>query len=413
MRAVVVRVGLFTGGLLALVGCRPVLVNVPEPGHGVIDTGVFDPPEVSDDGNVVAFGTGDYLTAEDHAGEEDVYVRDVHRQDTQMMSVSPDGYNGGTNPHISGDGRYVAWSGWFPSTSVSPPPGTIGTSVYVRDRVTGELEQIGIPEHLQLPAGGFGLLDHDGSHIVFWCHPQPRDEIPVSVCLQDRGTLETTVVSRRTDGEIVRAFVVPMSISDDGRRVAFVAPFADVVPGSSDTRQQLFVRDVVAGVTHPVTISPSVLSGDLDGRLSGDGAAAVVWQVAPPYHLVHKDLVTGAVHRVDQSRCGDAAPSPDYAWASITDNGDVVAFQSGSDSLVPHDTNGHSDVFVWRARAPCVLQRVSIGPGLREGDGDSYWPAVSGDGSSVAFVSAATNFVRDDTIGAADAFVVRLAPGVS
>jgi len=123
-------------------------------------------------------------------------------------------------------------------------------------------------------------------------------------------------------------------------------------------------------------------------------------------------LVTGAVHRVAQSGCGDAAPTPDYAWASITDNGDVVAFQSGSDNLVPHDTNGHSDVFVWRAKAPCLLQRVSMGPELREGDGDSYWPAVSGDGSSVAFVSAATNLMRDDTNGAPDVFVVRLAPGM-
>ena len=137
-----------------------------------------------------------------------------------------------------------------------------------------------------------------------------------------------------------------------------------------------------------------------------------MWQREPPYHIVHKDLVTGAVHRVDQSRCGDAAPTPDYAWASITDNGDVVAFQSGSDNLVPHDTNGHSDIFVWRAKAPCLLQRVSMGPELREGDGDSYWPAVSGDGSSVAFVSAATNLMRDDTNGAPDVFVVRLAPGM-
>jgi hypothetical protein len=90
-----------------------------------------------------------------------------------------------------------------------------------------------------------------------------------------------------------------------------------------------------------------------------------------------------------------------------------VAFQSGSEALVPHDTNRHDDVFVWRAARPCVLQRVSLGPGLGEGDGHSYWPAVSGDGSTVAFVSEATNMVRDDTNGAPDAFVVRLVPGVS
>jgi WD40-like Beta Propeller Repeat len=402
-----VRAGLCTALLIVVAGCRPVLVNVPEPGHGVIGSGVIDPPDVSDDGNVVVFVTSDYLTAEDHEGTWDVYARDLRRRETALMSVSPDGgqdYCGVFPPYISGDGRYVAFATCSGFPTVPPPPGTIGTGVYVKDRVTGALEHIGLSG---LPGGGFGLLDDDGSHIVIWCFPTP-DEVPVSACLQDRRTRETTVVARRTDGQIVRAFVIPMSISDDGRLVAFVAPFAAVVPGSSDTRQQLFVRDVTAGVTSPVTIDPSVLAGDLEGRLSGDGTAAVVWQTAPPYRIVHKDLVTGAVHRVDQAQCVDVAPSPTYALASISDDGDVVAFQSGSEALVPHDTNGHDDVFVWRAQIPCLLQRVSMGPGFREGDGDSYWPAVSGDGSSVAFVSQATNLVSDDTNGASDAFIVRI-----
>jgi hypothetical protein len=70
MRTVsVVRAVLVTGGLLALVGRHPVLVNVAEPGHGVIGTGVSgDLPDLSDDGNVVSFVTSDYLTAEDHEG---------------------------------------------------------------------------------------------------------------------------------------------------------------------------------------------------------------------------------------------------------------------------------------------------------------------------------------------------------
>ena len=413
MRALsVVRAGLVTLGVLALVGCHPVLVNIAEPGHGVIGTGVSDLPDLSDDGNVVSFVTSDYLTAEDTEGTWDTYVRDLHRRDTALMSVTPDGGQdpcGVLNPAISGDGRYVAWSACSGYPNTPPPPGTVGTNMFVKDRVTGALEQIGIPEQLQMSGGGFGFLDEDGSHIVIWCSPTP-DEVPISVCLQDRRTSDTTVVARRTDGQIVRAFVVPTSISDDGRLVAFVAPFADVVPGSSDTRQQLFVRDVAGGITSPVTIDPSELPGDLDGRISGDGTAAVLWQTAPPYHIVHKDLVTGAVHRVDQAGCRNVAPSPTYALASISDDGDVVTFQSGSEALVPHDTNGHDEVFVWRTRAPCALRRVSLGPGLREGDGDSYWPAVSGDGSTVAFVSAATNMVRDDTNGAADAFVVTLAP---
>ena len=405
--------GALTAAVLApLVGCLPEVVNVPERGHGVVGTGVHHLPELSDDGNVVAFQTSDYLTAEDGDGTWDVYARDVRRQETALMSVSPDGAQdpcGSNNPSLSGDGRYVAWSGCSEPATVAPPPGTVGTKTYVKDRATGVLEQVGIPEELQMGGGGFGLLDHDGSHIVLWCFPGIED-VPVAVCVQDRRTHETDVASRRTDGEIVRAFTVPTSISDDGRLVAFTAPYADVVPGTSDTRSQLFVHDVVAGATSPVTIDPAVLPGDLEGRVSGDGTAAVLWQTAPPYHVVHKDLVTGAVRRVDQAGCRDVAPSPAHALAAISDDGDVVAFQSGSAELVAGDANGREDVFVWHVALPCTLRRVSVGPRLLEGDGNSYWPALSGDGGSVAFVSEATNLVRDDTNGTPDAFVLRLGP---
>jgi hypothetical protein len=410
-RRFLLLVGLWVAMLLGVAACRPVLVNVAEPGHGVIGTGVIDPPDVSDDGDVVAFLTSDYLTSDDHAGTWDVYARDLRRKDTQLLSVTPSGGQdgcGSINPSISGDGHHVAWSACSGFPDVPPPPGTVGTRVFVKDRGTGTLEQIGIPEHLQLVGGGWGLLDHDGSHIVIGCFPT-SGEVPFSACLQDRRTGETVVVARRTDGQIVRAFATPTSISDDGRLVAFLARSADVIAGSSDSRQQLFVRDVVAGVTNRVTIGPTVLSGDLDGRISGDGSAAVVWQTEPPYHIVHKDLLTGAVHRVDQSRCTEVMPSTTYALASISDDGNVVAFQSRS-ALVPHDTNGLDDVFVWRSGTPCTLQRVSTSAVLRQGDGDSYWPTVNGAGTSVVFVSEATNLVPDDTNGAADAFVVRIAP---
>jgi hypothetical protein len=42
------------------------------------------------------------------------------------------------------------------------------------------------------------------------------------------------------------------------------------------------------------------------------------------------------------------------------------------------------------------------------GNNESYWPLVSGDGKSVAFVSSATNLVSGDTNGQPDAFLVRI-----
>ena len=82
-----------------------------------------------------------------------------------------------------------------------------------------------------------------------------------------------------------------------------------------------------------------------------------------------------------------------------------IAFSSGSADLVGRP-NGLSDVFVWRAGRPCSVELLSKGGGGKPADDESYWPAVSGNGRVVAFVSEATNLVRDDTNGLADAFVV-------
>lgn len=398
--------------VLVAAGCRPVLVNVPEAGHGVVGTGVSGPAVISDDGRVVAFETSDFLTADDDEGVADVYVRDVGRRRTDLVSRSPGGVQdwcGIRPPHLSGDGRSVAWATCAGYPDVPPPPGTVGTGVVVRDRASGTMEQIGTAEGAGFVAAGFGLLDQDASHVVTWCFPQEPGPPITSACVHDRSTGETTLVSRRADGTLVPGFTVPVSISDDGARVAFTARVDQVVPGAADTRVQLFVRDVRAGTTTPVTIDPSVLAGDVEGRLSGDGTAAVVWQAGAPHHVVHVDLVTGVVRRVDQARCADAGASR-AGWASISDDGDVVAFESSVAGLVPNDTNGVSDVFVWRTAAPCRVQRVSVDVRFRQGDGASYWPEVSGDGATVAFVSEASNLARDDMDGVADAFVVRIGP---
>ena len=413
MRRSTARVGAISLGVIALLGCRPVAVNLPEPDHGMLAVGVTGRPGLSDDGDVVAFESSDFLSGEDDLNKSDIWARDVRDGHTQLMSISPGGAQdpcGSSIPVISGDGRSVSWSACSGLWDVPPPPGTVGTNLFVRDRSTGAVEHIGIPEELGFQGGGWGLLDDDATHIVLGCDPGPRPTVLASVCVQDRRTHETTVVARRTDGQIVPGFVSPTSISDDGNLVTFAAPVRSVIPGSTDNRLQLFVRDVAAGVTQQVIIDPAILPSHLEGRISGDGTAAVVWQTGPPYHVAHKDLVTGAVRRVDQADCTDVAPSTDSPFASISDDGDVVAFHSTSAELVANDTNGHEDVFVWRAGHPCTLQRVSVDLGVREGDGDSYWPEVSGDGSSVAFVSAATNFPNDPTPDAVDAFVVRIGP---
>ena len=92
----------------------------------------------------------------------------------------------------------------------------------------------------------------------------------------------------------------------------------------------------------------------------------------------------GDVERVSVATSG-AQGDGDSTAPSISHTGDVVAFQSRASTLVGGDGNGGVDVFT-RRRAGQHTERVSSVPGVSAG---STRPAVSADGSSVAFESFA------------------------
>lgn len=67
-----------------------------------------------------------------------------------------------------------------------------------------------------------------------------------------------------------------------------------------------------------------------------------------------------------------------------------VAFVSEASNLVPGDTNGVADVFVYELRSGKIT-RVSVNSRGAQADGPSYDVSVSGDCRRVAFTSSATN----------------------
>jgi len=85
-------------------------------------------------------------------------------------------------------------------------------------------------------------------------------------------------------------------------------------------------------------------------------------------------------------------------------NGRFIAFDSLASNLVVGDTNAIDDVFV-RDRQTGTTERVSVASDGTQGDAQSNGPAISADGRFVAFTSIASNLVPGDTNGVADAFV--------
>ena len=94
---------------------------------------------------------------------------------------------------------------------------------------------------------------------------------------------------------------------------------------------------------------------------------------------------------------------------SVSADGTLVAFASGSPNLVAGDTNGVRDVFV-RNLATGTTTRVSLGAG-GQANGASSNARISADGRFVVFTSLASNLVAGDTNGVADVFERDLATG--
>lgn len=88
----------------------------------------------------------------------------------------------------------------------------------------------------------------------------------------------------------------------------------------------------------------------------------------------------------------------------LNENGRLVSYYSSATNLVPGDTNGVRDIFVYD-RHTQQTTRISVRTGGGQANGESLDPAMSANGRYVAFRSAATNLVPGDTNGAIDVFV--------
>jgi Tol biopolymer transport system component len=235
------------------------------------------------------------------------------------------------------------------------------------------------------------------------------------VFVRDRVAGTTTRVSVATGGGQGNGRSDLPSISRDGRYVAFFSEATNLVTGDTNGRSDVFVRDLVAGSTRRVSVTTGggQANGDSEFPSISDNGQQVAFGSAASnlvsgdgnglHDIFVRDLTAGTTRRVSVSSSG-AGGNGASLFPAISGNGNVVAFVSDATNLVPGDTNGNRDVFV-RVRSANLTQIVSIGAGGEPADNLSAEPAVSRNGRYVAFDSSASNLVEGDTNGLQDVFV--------
>jgi Tol biopolymer transport system component len=233
----------------------------------------------------------------------------------------------------------------------------------------------------------------------------------------------TTLVTLSSAGNQANQDSGQPSISRDGRRVAFISYATNLVGNTPASGSNVYVRDLASGTTELVSIGISGSDANseaarptlsADGRFvafESDASNLVSGDTNAVSDIFVRDTLTGATVRTSVTANGAQGAGPSY-YASLSGDGQLVAFQSETSNFAPSDTNNQSDVFV-KNLATGDLTLASITLTGTSADGASFEPSISGDGRWLAFSSSAANLISADQGGAIDIFVRDLSGGTT
>lgn len=235
--------------------------------EGEAANGISHNAVISADGQFVAFvSEATNLVTEDTNDWLDIFVYDRQAGQIERVNVSENGQqsNGWSHhPDISADGRFVAFVS--EATNLVPEDGG-ATSIFVYDRLTGEVERIGdgnrafishdghwlavenhtgrsyiydrqtgTTQYLQIPWAIVGDISADGRYLVFTTSGDAQ------ILFYDRETGQTQLISVALDNTPSYGFAP--SLSADGQVVAFISIMDNLVADDTNGGFDIFVHE--------------------------------------------------------------------------------------------------------------------------------------------------------------------------
>ena len=303
-------------------------------------------------------------------------------------------------PSLSADGTRVA----FISNGTNLIPGTLTIGhAYLRDRTNGTTTRITVRPDGSESSQGTTLVKiaANGRHVVF--RSRANDLVPGDtntaddVFVRDLLTQTTVRVNVLANGsqDTVSAGTLGLGadISADGRKVLMRSVANLAGDGTATAGYRWYLRDMDAGVTRLVT-------GSEDGQgaaLSPDGRYVAFIQATPagtpPQNLLMLyDDQSGSISQLLAVPSG--FPEGLGAPLAVSDGAAVIGFGLRSSTLAGGVASQYNQIVVLE-RASGQLTIVSRTDGGVAGNGNSTDSSVSRDGRYVSFRSAAPNLSGD------------------
>lgn len=238
-------------------------------------------PAISADGRYVAFQSfASNLVRGDTNGLTDAFVRDLATGKTTRVSLTSRGrqarcnigYCESTEPVLSEHGRYVAFQS-SATNLVRHDTNRLG-DVFVRDRRTGKTTRMSVDSRGRQGGGdrtnngsNAPAISGNGRYVVF--HSADSNLVRgdtngvFDIFVHDRRTGRTTRVSVSSSGaQANQESLGAVSISSDGRYIAFTSLASNLVAGDANEITDVFLRDDAAGTTTLASLGQAGNQGD-------------------------------------------------------------------------------------------------------------------------------------------------------
>jgi len=308
-------------------------------------------------------------------------VRDAFIYETQYQQI-----------HVSADGRYVAYKVMDFRSGLM-----MKEVIDVFDRLTGAVDRISVPADQAYDYGMIMDFDMsaDARYVVFSYGSNLYEQL-ARIFLFDRETRELKAITPQ-EGEGGYYHQNNMvSISADGRYIAFDFDVQGLVPEDQDDNRDVYLYDRITETIEWISTEEGMVDeyGDSSSpSISADGRYIVFqsdksFTDDETYYMrsiyLYDREATGERFRLISKGMNDE-PADGYSENPlISADGQVIAFESDAANLTAGDENETKDVFVYDLRTN-ETKLVSVRP---EGDPlyrRSYLSSISEDGKYVGY----------------------------
>lgn len=315
--------------------------------------------KVSADGRYVYFiSHASNLVPNDTNSAPDIFVRDRLLGTTTRLSVDSSGNqaNVGTRStfDISDDGKYLV----FASGSTNLVPNGGGNSIYIRNLQTG-VTSLMYRDSIYNQAANEPVISGDGNYIAFTTkRPSSGGDAWDNIYIINRETFIRTRVSSTANGLSGNAASISPDINYDGSAVVFTSGATNLVDGDTNGVGDILLWDRISNSISRVSVSSAGIQADKAvqrPRINNDGTKIVFESyatnltvgngVSPRSKVFLHDTTTSTTTLVSATLANQVADY-DSGSATISGDGNFVAFNSAAPDLTLDDLNGKNDVFV-------------------------------------------------------------------